>query len=434
MYANTDSTTYAQFNNTRNSTSNTYYCYVRGFNFNDVPSAAIVSSFTIKIKASETNLSTSSNYRMSLYNGTTSISNTTVTSSLSTTATVFTFPNGSLTWDTLKGYGANFGIRVPARRANTNSSSYAWIYGAEIEVTYTLPDPRTITSSLTGNGTINPSGAQTYYDGDTYTLTITPTNTSDTVTATKNGTDITNDLVPHYAGSTASAVLGTYSLISGSYYSSSYATYFSGLTGKGYDATQTTTNYYSSSSGSQVVFQYAISLTVPSNATITRLYMMANGHAESTSNSDEYMCVQLVSGNTALSAEYNFKNAGSTSNSTQTIEATTLPTLSQLSSLAVKCKLGYYGGALNGVTVFVEYSTGATDPEYYTYSYTVSGNATIAVTIGGSSTTKKIYVKENNSWNQYSKVYVKTNGVWVEQSNSSWSTLFDTNTRYLKGN
>ena len=60
-----------------------------------------------------------------------------------------------------------------------------FIYSAQIEVTYTISDPRTITSILSGNGTINQSGAQTYYDGDEYELTITPTNSNDTVTVTK---------------------------------------------------------------------------------------------------------------------------------------------------------------------------------------------------------------------------------------------------------
>ena len=140
MYTNTDSTTYASVQNTRNSTSNTYYCYLRGFNFSDIPSDAEVTGFTIKIKANESYMSTSSSYRMSLYNGTTSIGSTTATSSLSTTVQTFTFPIPStLTWETLKGYGSNFGIRIPLRRSSTSSSSYVYVYGAEIEVTYTIP-------------------------------------------------------------------------------------------------------------------------------------------------------------------------------------------------------------------------------------------------------------------------------------------------------
>ena len=33
-----------------------------------------------------------------------------------------------------------------------------YIYGAEIEVTYTIPNPRTVTTTLNGNGIIDPSG------------------------------------------------------------------------------------------------------------------------------------------------------------------------------------------------------------------------------------------------------------------------------------
>ena len=58
-------------------------------------------------------------------------------------------------------------------RNSRNTTGYFYCYGVEIEVIYTVPEPRTITSVLSGNGTINPSGAQTYYDGDEYELTIT---------------------------------------------------------------------------------------------------------------------------------------------------------------------------------------------------------------------------------------------------------------------
>lgn len=43
-----------------------------------------------------------------------------------------------------------------------------------------------------------------------------------------------------------------------------------------------------------------------------------------------------------------------------------------------------------------------------------------------------IYIKENGSWVQYAKAYKKINGVWVEQSDLS--TLFNSNTNYVKGN
>ena len=335
MYANTDSTTYGTFTHNRASTNNTYYGYLRGFNFDDIPSSAVVSDWTVKIKASATGhtTSTSSSYYMGLVNGTTQIGSTSASGRLSTSVTTFTFDEGSLTWDAIVGYGSNFGIRIPLRRASSNTADVVSVYGAEIEVTYTVPNPRTVTTTLTGNGTIDPSGTQTMYDGDEYDLVVTPANASDTVTATKNGSSIT--LTQHTGGSTSeSNVLGEYHLVSGGF-NGSGASYFQGIVGHGYDTASTTTsNYYSSGSGTNAVFQYDVGFhDIPANATITNLYMMANGHAESTSNASEYMCVQLKSGSTNLTAQYNFKSAG-TSNSTQTINYTTLPTVAQLEDQA----------------------------------------------------------------------------------------------------
>ena len=42
----------------------------------------------------------------------------------------------------------------------------------------------------------------------------------------------------------------------------------------------------------------------------------------------------------------------------------------------------------------------------------------------------KLYLKNNGSWSQYSKVYKKVNGSWIEQTNSTWDTIFDTNVTY----
>lgn len=429
MYTNCDSTTYGTITHNRASTNSSYYAYLRGFNFSDLPAAAVVSSFAIKIKASATGhtTSTSSSYYMSLYNGTTAISSTSASGRLSTSPTTFTFSHGSLTWDTIHGYGANFGIRIPLRRASSNTADVVSVYGAEIEVTYTVPTPRTVATTLTGNGTIDPSGTQTMYDGDEYELIIEPSNASDTVTATRNGTDITSQLTSHQGGAQEeSNVLGEYHLVRGGF-NGSGATYFQGLVGKGHTASQTTSNYYSSGSGTTAVFQYAVPFEVPADATIQSLYMMANGHAESTSNSSEYMCVQLKSGSTALSEQYNFKSAG-TSNTTQTINATTLPTAAQLENLVVECTLGYYGGAINGVTVYLEYEVAGI---WYTYSETISGDLAIAVVIGGSGPSSTLYIKVNGNYVTVSKVFLKVNGSWVEQSDLQ--SIFDTGTKYVKG-
>lgn len=97
MYENTDSTTYATITNTYASTSSRYL-YLRGFNFNDIPSNAIINSFTVKIKGYESGLSTSTSYAPRLANGTSALSNTTASTTFSTSAKTITIPTGVLTW------------------------------------------------------------------------------------------------------------------------------------------------------------------------------------------------------------------------------------------------------------------------------------------------------------------------------------------------
>lgn len=423
MYNNTDNTTYATVYNSRTSTTS-YYIYLRGFNFEDIPSGAVVNSFTVKLKAYESGVSTSDSYKPYLANGTSAINGS--CSAITTTASVHEFTGISADWEDIVGYGSSFGIRINCRRASRNTAAYMYIYGAEIEVEYTIPVSATVTSTLSGNGTISPSGAYSTYEGEEYELTITPTNICDTVTATKNGTDITSELVAHGAETSTSRVLGAFTLVSGGF--NSGESYFEGLEGNGVDASQTTTNYYSSSSSTQAVFTYEMGVTLPSNANINRVYCEVNGHAESSSQSSEYMCVQLISGTTELSEEINFKSV-STSNATVTLECDTLPTVEQLAVMKLQCTLGYYGGAINGATLYVEYDTGGTIT-HYTYMYTVDGDATIAVVIG-SAETDKIYFRSSGSWIEATEVYKKINGTWVKQTDLK--SVFDSNTHYVKG-
>jgi len=423
MYANTDSTTYATITNSRTSTTS-YYAYIRGFNFDDIPSGATINSFTVKVKC---NYSGGYSQAMYLYDGTSTSMGS--SDSISSTVTTHTF-TCNYSWEDVVNAGSDVGIRINCRRSSRNTTAHVYIYGAEILVDYTMPVAATVTSTLTGNGTISPSGAYSTYEDTEYTLTITPTNTSDTVTATKDGVDITSSLVAHYAGGgTLDADLGEYTLVSGSF-NGSGATYFSGLVGNGSDATQTTSNYYSGGSGTIAVFTYDMGITVPSNATIERVWCEVSGHAESTSNSSEYMCAMLISGSAELTEELNFKDVG-TSNSTQTLECETLPTVAQLASMKLQCRLGYYGGAINGATVYVTYSTPSSGVEYYTYTYTVDGDATIAVTIGSSGSSDVIYFKANGGWTSATAVYKRISGSWVLQSDLT--AVFDENTNYVRG-
>lgn len=136
MYAPVTSTTYATLTNTNASTSY-FYCYINGFNIADVPANAEVSAFTIKIRGRASGAYNSALY---LCHGTTTITNATATQlPNSSSATTRTFANGALTWSDIVGYGADFGLRINCRRNAKNTQSYYYIYGAEIDVTYTVP-------------------------------------------------------------------------------------------------------------------------------------------------------------------------------------------------------------------------------------------------------------------------------------------------------
>ena len=194
-----------------------------------------------------------------------------------------------------------------------------------------------------------------------------------------NGVDVTEQLTDGInINRSENTVLGTYTLVSGGF-NSGGANYFQGIVGKGVDASQTTSNYYSNGSGNITVFTYNLGFSIPQGSTITNLYCQVNGHPESTSNSSEYMCVQLRSGNVELSSEYNFKSSNTTNNTTYTLTASTIPTSSQLENLVLYCRLGYYGGAINGATCYVEYNyVDTTDCKTYAIA-SISADHTVVI-------------------------------------------------------
>jgi len=150
---------------------------------------------------------------------------------------------------------------------------------------------------------------------------------------------------------------------------------------------------------------------LPVDAEITSIEVKCYGAAESLSETARHADVSLWCGNTQKGTTQAF---ASTSNSTMTISDPGTWTRAELQDAWVRFGVGYYGGRLLGITWKVTYTYGGT-LHHYTYSYEVNGNATIAVTIGnGSTTSQKIYFKNNNTWTKYSKVYIKQNGSWVE--------------------
>lgn len=422
-YTNTDSTTYATVDNTYASTTNRYV-YLQGFNFSDVPTGAVINSFSIKLKASESGGTTSSSYRPVLCKGTSTYSNA-YCDAITTSATVHTF---TFTQDyaTFADDGDDFGIRINCRRSSRNTAASFNIYGAEIEVDYTIPNPCTITTTLNGDGTISPSGATSTVEGTEFELTITPTNKSDPVTVTHNGTDVTSQVVAHGAGSTVSKTPSDVTT-SGIQSGSSYAEYAVGHSAESPSSSGSRSNMYASSSSTgYAAYSFDFS-SIPSNATIESIEVRCYGHRESSTISSTYVsqCV-LYQGSTAISDEVDFP---STSDSIITVTPTTLPTRSQLDDVVVRHYVGYYGGLVRGITFEIVYSTG-TGIDHYTYTFTTTGDATIAVTIGNTKT-DTIYVKVNGAWVAMAKAYKKVNGAWVEQPDLT--SVFDPDTNYVKG-
>lgn len=421
-YTNTDSTTYATVNNTYASTTNRYV-YLRGFNWSAVPSDAIINSFRILLKASESGGTTSSSYRPVLCKGTSTYSNA-YCSAITTSVSVHEF---SFTQDyaTFRDDGEEFGIRINCRRGSRNTAASFQIYGAEIEVDYTVPDPATVTSTLSGNGTIVPSGATNTYKDAEYTLTITPTNKSETVTVTNNGVDVTSQLVAHGSEST-STFTATHVTTSGIQSGSSYAQYAIGHTAE--SPYSSTSNMYASS-GSTGYAQYSFDFSdIPSNATIESIEVRCHGHRESSTISSSYVskCALYLSGSEA-SEEVDFP---STSSSIITLTPTTTPTRSQLDNMTVRHFVGYYGGLVTGISFEVTYSTGS-GLDHYTYTYTVTGDATIAVVIGGQGEQPKLYVGINGRVVEVAEAYVGVNGVPVLQSDIT--QVFQSGVKYIKG-
>ena len=448
MYTDVDSTTYATITHTTSGTTS-YYCYIKDFDFDEIPSNAEVSSIVIRIKGRSSGLSTSTTYAPRLYNNTSTITGASTASTnfgTGSAGTTVTVPYTG-TWDTLKGYGSNLGIRVTIRRSARNTQGYLYVYGAEIEVTYTVPNPRTITTTLTGNGTISPSGSTTAYDGDEFELVITPTTKTDSVTVTNNGNDVTEELEPHYASGTSSTITKTATgfttelsasganFYTGSNTTGNYFNYAVGHTAASPGSTSTSYNTYVKDNGNNTATGWAWYTfdfsDIPANAQITDVTVQCYGATENTAHDATHKAnITLYSGTEVKSVEQYFT---STSNSTITISEPGEWTREDLQDARLKFEVAYYGGRLFGITWTVTYMVGTT-PDYYTYIYEINGDATIAVVIGSGSETRTFWDKSTGTWTALSvtKVWKKnSSGVWVEQAD--WTTVFDANTNYVKG-
>lgn len=414
MYTNIDSETTAAIRNSRSSTSNTYYCYLRGFNFSDVPSNAIVSGFEIKIRAYESYMSTSSSYRMSLYNGTTSIASTTATASLGTSAKTLTFPIPStLTWEVLKGYGSNFGIRIPLRRSSTSYNSYVYVYGAEIDVTYTVPVHHNVTVSNSTSATVTVSDSNPLEGTDVEVRASTVSG----ITIKDNGVDVTSQFTQR------SETAESYSVVNVGDY--------------GFTLNSSTGYYVSNNKGiSKSAAVARVDFHVPVAATITFTYI---NYAEQgydfgvfgnidVALSDDYYAAGY-SGATITDSSYKRACNTSTYNSSSA-QTLTYDMSAGDHSIWVKYSKDDASDSNNDTLQFkvaITLDEPFTPGTYYGYDINdIAADHVIVVT--ASSSGPVFYVKQGSTWVAVTKVYRKANGTWTEVNPST----LDSTAKYVR--
>lgn len=402
MYSNTDDDSYATVTNSRTSTTS-YYIYLRGFNFSSIPDGAIVNSFTVKLKARESGVSTSSSYKPYLANGTSAINGS--CSAITTTATVHEFTGISADWDTIVGYGNNFGIRINCRRASRNTTGYMYIYGAEIEVDYTLPIYHNVTVS---GDNVSPTGTQSVLEGSTLKVKA---YYDEKPTVTDNSVDVTNQLVQETDS------------------------------GESYDVDNITTtygfalnsnNYYESNNqghaSSAAVCR--VDFHLPVSATIT--FSVIN-YAESTydygllSNLD----TTLNTNSSADSSNVYWSGQNHNSSSVQTV------TYSNVSAgdhyIYVKYFKDQYTDSGNDS---LQFRVAITLNEPFTpgtyWAYTLSNiTADHTIVVSAIAVQDTLYVKPDGVWLEVAEAFEKVNGHWVVQSDIT--TVFNSGTNYKNG-
>lgn len=383
MYTNTDSTTYATVTNSRQRT-NSYILYLRGFNVNSLPAGAEVTSFTVKLKGYESGLNTGTSYAPRLCNGTSALANTTATTTLGTSSKIITIPNGNVAWTNIENYGSNFGILIYVRRANSDTTGYAYIQGAEIEVNYEFPNYYSVTATSAVNEVTVSPGSQSIHEGYDTTITINANDLSD-YTVTDNDIDVTSSCVRHnieaseqsstFIPSSFDSANSVYNTTAGDSGNGIYSTNYinNGLT----DHTSSTrcALYTVQGSGSQSYMYYNFDCSsIPANVTINSVSCQLKAGSQGSSYYSSYVA-QLSTG-TTLKGNSSSVTGSNSSPSTVTINGGTSWTRNELNN--IKIKFTVTRGSSNtttdstfsffGATLTVNYTPIIEDSYYYTYT------------------------------------------------------------------
>lgn len=382
MYTNIDSTTYATVNHTRTRTTS-YYIYVKGFNFDDIPADAIINSATVKVKAKVTS---AGSYTPALYNNTTSL-NQNLSGNIGTTATTSAVDITS-NWETYKGYDNNFSIRLRLNRSSRNTASSMNIYGAEILVDYTIPTYHTISTSITGGVLRSPTAASaTVSGGANYEITFNGNPGYTLSSMTVNGVEVTPTIK-----SAPAPTLPTYTV------STNYGTYQTNVLSNAYDGNNST--YFWSSeaqtSGKYILITFSDFINLSSFSTYS-------------SNSTDYphSCNVLQVSTDGAS----WTNIGTFSDA-QTTTFSDITNANNIKYARIYATSGVSNWLIiNEITMSYQSAAG-TGGEYYSYTISaVDSDKTVVIIFNEPDVH---YVKVDGRWRKVLTAYRKVNGAWEE--------------------
>ena len=382
MYTNIDSTTYATVNHTRNNNTTSYYIYIKGFNFNDIPADAIINSAIVKVKAKVTS---AGSYAPRLYNNTTSL-NQNLSGNIGTTATTSTIDITS-NWETYKGYGSNFGIRLQLNRSNSGTASSMNIYGAEILVDYTVPVYHTISTSITGGVLRNPTTASTTVrDGANYEITFNGNPGYTLSSMTVNGVEVTPTIK-----SAPAPTLPTYTV------STNYGTYQTYTLSNAYDGDDSTFFWSSEAQtqGKYILITFSDFINLKSFSTYSsnnRDYPHPCNMLQVSANNENWTDIGTFS-DTQTSTFSNITNANN-------IKYVRIYATSNIENWLV----------LNEITM--SYESAQLGGEYYSYTIlAIDSDKTVVIIFNEPDVH---YIKVNGRWRKVLTAYRKVNGTWEE--------------------
>ena len=381
MYTNIDSTTYATVNHTRSRTTS-YYIYIKGFNFDDIPADAIINSAIVKVKAKVTS---ADSYAPTLYNDTTSL-NQNLSGNIGTTATTSTIDITS-SWETYKGYGSNFGIGLQLNRSSFWTASSMNIYGAEILVDYTVPVYHTISTSITGGTLRNPTVASAAVrDGANYEITFNGNPSYTLSSMTVNGVEVTPTIK-----SAPAPTLPTYTV------STNYGTYQTNVLSNAYDGNNSTFFWSSEAQtqGKYILITFSDFVNLKSFSTYSsndRDYPHPCNMLQVSADNENWTDIGTFS-DTQTSTFSNITNANN-------IKYVRIYATSNIENWLV----------LNEITM--SYESAQLGGEYYSYTISAIDSDKTVVIIFNEPDVH--YVKVDGRWRKVLTAYRKVNGVWEE--------------------